>query len=81
MEEWLENPVTLALKDYATHERDEVSEGQGLDAYVAYEPQKTQENMAAANASFVAWDDIIEILDEGEALYEEDEYEQDRDLP
>jgi hypothetical protein len=73
--EWLENPVTLALKDYAQNEITVATESRGLDCYVAYEPQKTQENMATANAFYVAWGDIVEILDEGEALFLEEDDE------
>ena len=73
MQDWLENPVTEALKAYSIKQRDEVMEERGLNAYVAYEPQKTQENMAVANAGFVAWDDIVDILNEGEALFDEED--------
>ena len=75
VEDWLESPVTEMLKSFAINERDEVAESRGLNAYVAYDPQKTQENMVAADSLFTAWSEIVEILEEGEELFQEEDDE------
>lgn len=75
VEDWLESPVTEMLREFAVNERDEVAENRGLNAYVANEPQRTQENMIYADAAFAAWNEIVEILEEGEHLFEEEEEE------
>ena len=77
VEDWLESPVTEMLKAYVIHERDEVAEDRGLNAFVAFEPQRTQENMVAADAFYTAWNEIVEILEEGEGLFQEEEDDQD----
>ena len=64
------------LLDYAINERDEVVEGRGLNAFRPYEPQKTQENMIAADAAWTTWNEIVEVLEEGEELFQEQEDEQ-----
>jgi len=76
VEDWLESPVTEALREFAESEVKSFEEERGLNAYVAYDAHNTQENMATANAGFVAWGDIVDILSEGDALFsEEDEDE------
>jgi len=76
VEDWLESPVTEALREFADLQVKSFEEERGLNAYVAYDAHKTQENMAAANAAYVAWLDIVDILSEGDALFsEEDEDE------
>jgi len=76
VEDWLESPVTEMLLDYAINERDVIAEGRGLNAYVANDPQRTQENMIAADAAWTTWNEIVEVLEEGEELFQEQEDEQ-----
>ncbi len=73
VEDWLESPVTEMLRDFALNERDHIAENRGLNAYVQYEPQKSQENLVAADAAWTAWNEIVEILEEGESLFQEEE--------
>jgi hypothetical protein len=72
VEEWIENPVTLAFKYVATVERDEVLAAKGLGAYHPFQPQRTQEVLANLNGAADTWDEVIAAL-EGEGLMDEQE--------
>jgi len=72
VEEWVENPVTLAFKYVAEIERDEVLAARGLDAFHPFQAERTQEILAGLNGSVDAWDQVIAAL-EGEGLMSEEE--------
>ena len=70
IEEWIENPVTIAFRQIAEYERDQLISAKGVDAYHPYEPQKTQEILANLNGAVDTWEFVIEAL-EGEGWDEE----------
>jgi hypothetical protein len=70
IEEWIENPVTIAFKHVAEYERDELMAGRGVDVYHPFEPTKTQEILAGLNGAVDTWDFVIGAL-EGEGWDEE----------
>ena len=61
--EWLENPVTLAFRATCQVQLNKVIDDGGLNAYVAGEPQKTQENLAELTGRGQTWQEIIDTLD------------------
>jgi hypothetical protein len=67
IDEWAENPVTLAFKEIAEEERESTYQAIGVDCYHVYEPQKTQEVLANLNGAVDTWDLVIAAL-EGEGL-------------
>ena len=73
IEEWLENPVTLAFRAMSVFRRDEAIDEGGLNAYTEYHPHHTQEYLARLSGKGDVWEEIIDTLD-GEGLWElEDE--------
>ena len=74
--EWLDNPVTLVFKEFARQELEDTIISQGLDAYTAFDPHKTQELLAGLNGAKDVWEDVTEALN-GEGLaFEEEEDEE-----
>jgi hypothetical protein len=74
IEEWIENPVTLAFKATATYERDTTLAAKGLGAFHPFQPERTQEVLANLNGSVDAWDEVIAAL-EGEGLMSDESEE------
>lgn len=72
MTDWLENPVTILFKDQMIHERDEILERRGLDAYHPFDAGRTQETLANLNGYADALDRQIALL-EGEDDWEADD--------
>ena len=73
--EWLDNPVTLVLKEFARQELEDTIISQGLDAYTPFDAYKTQEILAGLNGVRNVWEDVVEALN-GEGLaFEEEEDE------
>ena len=74
--EWLDNPVTLVLKEFARQELDDTITAKGLDAYTPFDAQKTQEVLANLNGAKDVWEDIVEALN-GEGLAFEEELDEE----
>jgi len=68
--EWVENPVTIAFREYAKYEREQTIASKGLDAFCAFEPQRTQEILANLNGAEDAWGVIYDSLSESDGLLE-----------
>ena len=66
--EWIENPVTIAFREYAKYERQTTIASKGLDAFCAFEPQRTQEILAHLNGAADAWGTIEDSLSESDEL-------------
>ena len=80
--EWIENPVTLALKEFCRNEIEETIRLKGLDAFAPFQPERTQEILANLNGMRDAWETIEGALSESDelmALFEGEEDEQDGD--
>jgi len=69
--DWIENPVTLAFRENAKLELSETIQAKGLDAYHAFQPEKTQEVLAGLNGAEEVWQMIVEAL-EGEGIMGEE---------
>jgi hypothetical protein len=77
IEEWIENPVTLAFKYVAEMERDEFVAAKGLRAFCPFDAQRTQEILANLNGATDTWDEVIAAL-EGDGLMDEREDDEAR---
>ena len=74
--EWIENPVTIALKEYVETELQETLHLKGLDAFHPFQPERTQEILANLNGMKDAWEvirDALSVADELEELLEGEE--------
>ena len=76
--EWLEGPVTLAVKATVEAMRDETVDDAGLNAYCKNDAQATQERLAYLTGAGQAYQEVIDALD-GEGLWELEEEEEDDD--
>ena len=72
--EWFENPVTLAFLYQTRVEREEITEIKGLNAFHPFQPERTQEVLANLNGYADALDRQIAAL-EGEGFMNEDDEE------
>ena len=63
--EWIENPVTLAFLYQTKVEREEITEAKGLGAFHPFQPERTQEVLANLNGYADALDRQIAALEEG----------------
>ena len=66
--EWIENPVTIAFREYAKYELENTIAAKGMDAFCPFEPQKTQEILANLNGAADAWRTIEDSLTESDEL-------------
>lgn len=75
--EWIENPVTIAFREYAKYERANTIAAKGMEAFCPFDPQRTQEILANLNGADDAWGVVYESLGESDELLalleEEDE--------
>ena len=69
--EWIENPVTLAFLYQTKVERNEIVESKGLNSFHPFQPERTQEVLANLNGYADALDRQIAAL-EGEGFLSED---------
>jgi hypothetical protein len=63
--EWIENPVTIAFLYQTWVEREEIVEMKGLNAFHPFQPERTQEVLANLNGYADALDRQIAALEEG----------------
>ena len=80
IQEWAENPVTLALRDAAEDELQRIVQSPLSDNLCRGKPQLTQENLVENTAKELEWETFIEILD-GDWSQLEGEEDEDGDLP
>ena len=71
--EWIENPVTIAVRTMIDIERTDSVALKGLDAFRPFEPAKTQELLATLNGQVQAYDYVIEALEGGDVWELEDD--------
>ena len=76
VQEWAENPTNELLISLITDHIEYLNALKGAESYVPYDPQRTQENLAALNGELGAWADIVLVLQgDWESLdHEEDEH-------
>jgi len=72
--EWLENPVTLAFLYQTWIERVDIVEAKGLSSFHPFQPERTQEVLANLNGYADALDRQIAAL-QGEGFMSEDDDE------
>ena len=75
VEEWVENPVTIAFKALTEIERDDILNARGIDAFHPFDAQRTQEVLANLNGYADALDRQLAAL-EGEGLFDESDREE-----
>jgi len=71
--EWFENPVTLAFLYQTRVEREEITEAKGLGAFHPFQPERTQEVLANLNGYADALDRQIAALEGEGFMNDEDE--------
>lgn len=69
IEEWIENPITIWLKDWAQYELNDINGRKSLDAFHPFQAERTQEIMASLNGCADTWELVIAAC-EGEAEME-----------
>ena len=63
LQEWTDNPVTTHLKERLVDYLDDLEKVKGPSCYAAYEPQKTQENLAQLVGKGTAITDVLNLLE------------------
>lgn len=74
IEEWIENPVTIALKDLLEAELEHIQEAKA-SAFHPFEPQTTHEVLAGLNGAEDTWELVLGFLDGDWSYLEEDDDE------
>ena len=62
-QEWVENPVTLAVKEFCQKEYDSTVLTSGVDCLIRGEPQLTQENIVELANKEHEWGIFIDLLE------------------
>jgi hypothetical protein len=62
LKQWADNPVTEVLLDHIADYLKDLESASGLNCYVAYEPNRTQENLSQLAGQQTAWGEITEVL-------------------
>ena len=75
VQEWTENPVTVALRDHIDSLIQELQAAKG-DAYHPFQPERTQEILAGLNGAVDTWEIALEALAGDWAYFEEEENEE-----
>lgn len=66
--EWIENPVTIAFKEFAEYTRDVTIASKGIDAFHPFQANRTQELIAGLNGEQTTWDIVVDALSEGQDM-------------
>jgi hypothetical protein len=87
--EWVDNPVTLALKELCSQEYNNALSVLVSDCLCRGEPQKTQEQVLENNTKILEWETFVSLLggnfqelrdlDKFSQLVEEDDGDSDED--
>lgn len=77
IQEWTENPVTLALRDEAQKELGRIMDVPPSDNLVRGEPSLSQENLIESTTREIEWTAFVDLLegDWSELEIEDDSYE------
>lgn len=62
IDEWIENPVTIYMREWAEYELNEIEGTKGINAFHPFEAHKTQEIMAGLNGCADTWNLVIDAL-------------------
>ena len=73
--EWTENPVTIALKEQAALELEEIQKTSPTDCLFPGKPHKSHENLVELEVRERIWENWVALLDGDWAYFEEDEDE------
>lgn len=76
IQEWTENPVTIALRHQAESELNRITDMAPSDNLVRGEPVLTQENLIESATRELEWSIFIDLLSGDWAEIEEDSYEE-----
>ena len=69
IEEWIENPITIHMLNWARYELNDINGRKSLDAFHPFQAERTQEMMASLNGCAETWEIVIASL-EGEGTME-----------
>ena len=76
IDEWIENPITIWMREWAEYELKDINGRKSLDAFHPFDAQKTQEIMASLNGCSETWRIVIASLKGEDAMEIGNEYEE-----